>query len=407
MNLTDEEQKMLDGAYGKTVQRSMKVLVALGEIYGADHMIPVKNVHSPGVSYRVAGDAGLGYVEDASQDARFRVPVVTLNSIGIDEQDWKKVGFPEEFSCKQLELSQAYYRMGAIPTNSCTPYLNGSLPVLGEHVAWGESSAVAFVNSVIGARTNREGGPTALAAAITGRVPAYGYHLDENRKGTHLIQVDMELNTDKDYAVLGYFGGKLAGQGVPVFEGITKKPTLEQLKALGAALASAGAVALYHVISVTPEAPTKEAVISDELEPVVFDRAAYDKVCEKFSQTGPIDFVVIGCPHASIREFAEIADLVRGKKLKSDLWVCSSRMVRDMADRMGYVKDIAEAGGEIICDTCPVLCCTLTQRGYKTVATNSGKMAHYAPGLWNLQPVLLDTADCIRVALEGKWGGEK
>ena len=360
MHLTAEEQKMLDGAYGETVRRSMKVLVALGEIYGADHMIEVKNVHSPGVSYRVAGDAGLGYVEDASKDAVFQVPM-TLNTIGIDEKDWKQIGFPEDFSCKQLELSRAYEKMGAIPTNSCTPYLNGNLPMFGEHVAWGESSAVAFVNSVIGARTNREGGPTALAAAITGRVPAYGYHLDENRKGTHLIRVEVDLKTDKDFAVLGYFGGKLAGKDVPVFEGIKRRPTLEQFKALGAALASAGAVALYHVVGFTPEAPTKQDVIGDEIQPVVFDQAAYDKVC-------------------------------------------TSRMVRELAERMGFVEDIQAAGGEIICDTCPVLCCTLTQRGYKTVATNSGKMAHYAPGLWNLQPVLLNTAECIQAAIDGKWG---
>ena len=161
MHLTAEEQKMLDGAYGETVRRSMKVLVALGDIYGADHMIKVKNVHSPGVSYRVAGDAGLGYVEDASRDACFQVPL-TLNTIGIDAEDWQKVGFPEDFSRKQLELSAAYEKMGAIPTNSCTPYLNGNLPMFGEHVAWGESSAVAFVNSVIGATTwtRTERGPT-------------------------------------------------------------------------------------------------------------------------------------------------------------------------------------------------------------------------------------------------------
>jgi len=405
MHLTAEEQNMLDGVYGETVRRSMKVLVALGEIYGADHMVEVKNVHSPGVSYRVAGDAGLSYVKDASKEVKFRVPM-TLNTIGIDSQHWQALGFPADFSCKQLELSRAYEEMGAIPTNSCTPYLNGNLPMFGEHVAWGESSAVAFVNSVIGARTNREGGPTALAAAITGRVPAYGYHLDENRKGTHLIRVERELKTEKDFAVLGYFGGKLVGKDVPVFEGISRRPTLEQFKALGAALASAGAVALYHVVGFTPEAPTRQAVIGDDAEPVIFDQAAYDKVCEKFSQRGPIDFVVLGCPHVTICEFEEIAHLVRGKKLKSALWVCTSRMIRDLADRMGFVRDIEEAGGEIICDTCPVLCCTLTQRGYKTVATNSGKMAHYAPGLWNLQPALLNTDQCIQAAIAGAWGEE-
>lgn len=403
MRLTEEEQKMLDGGYGETVKKCMKVLVALGNIYGADHMIEIKNVHTPGVSYRVTGDAGLNYVKDASKDAKFCVPV-TLNTIGIDYENWEKIGFPKDFSQKQIELSEAYKKMGAIPVNTCTPYLNGNVPMFGEHVAWGESSAIIFANSVLGARTNREGGPTALAAAITGRVPAYGYHLDENRRGTHLIRVEKKPKTDKDFAVLGYFTGKLVGKNVPVFEGITERPTLENLKALGAALASSGAVALYHVIGFTPEAPTKEAVIGDDVEPVVFGQAEYDKVCEKFSLTGPIDFVVLGCPHVTVREFEQIAGLVRGKKLKSALWVCTSRMIKDLAERMGLTRIIEEAGGEIICDTCPVLCYTLSQRNYKTVVTNSGKMAHYAPGLWNLQPALLDTEECIQAAIDGKWG---
>lgn len=401
MKLTVEEQKMLDGEYGKTVQKSMKVLVALGKIYGAEHMIEIKNVHAPGVSYRVTGDAGLNYVKEASEDGKFRVPM-TLNTIGIEYENWEKMGFPEEFAHKQIEICDAYRKMGAIPFNSCTPYLNGNIPMKGEHVAWGESSAIVFVNSVIGARTNREGGPSALAAAITGRVPAYGYHLDENRKGTHLFKVNFPLKTDMDYAALGYFAGNIVGPGVPVFEGISERPTLENLKAFGAALASSGAVALYHIIGITPEAPTKEAVISDDIEAIHFGQAEYDKVRSKFAQTGPIDFVVIGCPHVSINEMGAVAELVKGKKLKSALWVCTSRMVKELGDKMGYTKTIEEAGGEIVCDTCPVLCYTL-DRGYKTVATNSGKMAHYAPGLWNLQPVLLNKEECIQAALDGKW----
>ncbi len=381
----------------------MKVLVALGNIYGAEHMIEINNAHSPGVSYRVAGDAGLSYVRDASHEACFRIPT-TLNTIGMDYDAWKELGFPEEFAAKQMELSQAYEKMGAFSTNTCTPYLTGNVPMFGEHVAWGESSAIAFANSVLGARTNREGGPTALAAAVTGRVPAYGLHLDENRRGDLLIRVELELKTDKDFAVLGYFGGKLSGQKVPVFEGITRRPTLENFKALGAALASSGAVALYHVVGFTPEAPTREAVMGD-VEPIRFGQEEYDAVCKKFSQTGPIDFVVLGCPHVSINEFKEIAGLLEGKKLKSALWVCTARQVKHLADRMGFSRILEEAGAEIVCDTCPVLCCTL-DRGYQTVATNSGKMAHYAPGLWNLQPVLLNTEECIQTAIAGKWGGK-
>jgi len=404
MFLTEEEQKMLNGGFGPTVQKCMKVLVKLGEIYGAERMIKVKSAHSPGVSYRVAGDAGLHYVLDSSEDARFCIPC-TLNTIGIDEKQWEEVGFDRDFAQNQLKLTAAYEKMGAIPCNTCTPYLSGFTPMLGQHVAWGESSAVAFVNSVLGARTNREGGPTALAAAVCGRVPEYGLHLDENRKATCHIDVQVEMKTDKDYAVLGYFVGGVVGQGVPVITGIERRPSMENFKTLGAAAASAGAVALYHVVGFTPEAPTYEAVVGKEIETVVFGQKEYDKICEKFSLTGPIDFVVIGCPHASILEIEAVAKLLDGKRVKTGFWVCTSRQVRELADRMGYVKVLEDAGVEIICDTCPVLCCTL-DRGYKTIATNSGKMAHYAPGLWKLQPVLLTVENCVKVALEGKWEGE-
>ena len=403
MTLTKEEQAMLDGECGKAVQQSMKVLVTLGNIYGAERMIKITNVHSPGVSYRVTGDSGLEYVKEASREAVFKIPM-TLNAIGIDYQDWKKIGFPEEFSKKQIELSEAYRKMGAIEVNSCTPYLAGNVPRFGEHIAWGESSAIVFANSVLGARTNREGGPTALAAALTGCIPEYGLHLDKNRRGTHLIKVEKQPVTDKDYAALGYFAGKLAGKDVPVLEGVQNCPSIENFKTMGAAMASSGAVALYHMIGHTPEAPDKKSVIDDSIKPVVFGQKEYDEVCAKFDLSGPIDFVVIGCPHTSIIEMRDIALLLDGKKLKSGFWVCTARSVKNLADTMGYSKSIIDAGGEIICDTCPVLCCTLTQRNYKTVATNSGKMAHYAPGLWNLQPVLLNLEDCVRAGIDGKWG---
>jgi len=401
MRLTQEEQDMLDGKHGETVRKCMKVLVTLGKINGATHMIEIANVHSPGVSYRVTGDAGLNYIKDASEDAKFRIPA-TLNTIGIDYEDWEKVGFPKDFSEKQLEICDCYHKMGAYATNTCTPYLVGNVPGFGEHVAWGESSAIVFSNSVLGARTNREGGPTALAAAVTGRVPAYGLHLDENRKGDFLIQVEREPRTDKDFAVLGYFAGKLVGTKTPVFTGFTKRPTLDNFKAMGAALASSGGAALFHVVGFTPEAPHLGAVIDEKTEPVVFGQQEYDQVCAKFHLSGEVDFVVLGCPHTSIHEMREAAELLEGKKVKTGLWICTSRQIKNLSDTMGYSKTIIDAGGEIVCDTCPVLCPTLTERGYKTVATNSGKMAHYAPGLWNLQPALLDTDECIRAAIEGK-----
>jgi len=404
MYLTDEEKRMLYEDKREIVRKSMKILIALGEIYGAERLLKINNAHSPGVSYRVTGDAGLNFVKDASKEACFKVPT-TLNTIGIDSENWEKMYFSKLFSLKQIEILEAYRKMGGISTYTCTPYLVGNIPMMGEHIAWGESSAVAYANSVLGARTNREGGPSVLAAAITGRVPAYGYHLDQNRKGKYLFDVNVELKTDRDFAILGYFAGKIAGKEVPVFEGIKQRPKQYNIMALSAALASSGAVALFHVIGITPEALTKEMVIGNQ-KSIKFGYKEYNEVLEKFSVENEVDFVVIGCPHCTINEFAKIAELLSGKKVKSDFWICSSRQVKFLADKMGYTTIIENAGAQIVCDTCPVLAPT-SPKGYRTLVTNSAKLAHYAPGLWNLKTGLLEIEDCIEAAIKGNWGGKK
>lgn len=397
MKLTHEEQEMLEGREGPLVQKCMKVLVTLGEIYGAEKMVEVKNVHAPGVSYRVAGDAGLGYVKDASEQGRFRVPM-TLNTTGIDCFDTETLLFDREFIKGQLQLNEAYEKMGAVPTYTCTPYVVGGCPSFGEHVAWGESSAIIYVNSVIGARTNREGGPTALAAAVCGRVPAYGFHLDENRKATHLIEVDYDLKTNRDFAVMGYYVGKKVGTKVPCFVGIKQAPTTEQYKALGAALASSGGIALYHVEGFTPEAPTRDKILKDNYEVVHFDSAEYQEVEEFFKLKEPADLVVIGCPHCTINEVIEVADALRDKKIKVETWICLSHQVYELAERMGLTKVIEAAGATFVRDTCPILCPT-SPKGFKGVATNSGKLAHYIRGLWNMDSELVQLEDCMKVAL--------
>jgi predicted aconitase len=361
-------------------------------------MIEINNVHSPGVSYRVTGDAGLEYVCEASEQGNFSIPT-TLNTIGIDSENWREIGFPEDFSLAQLKLNDAYIKMGALASYTCTPYLTGNTPAAGEHVAWGESSAIIFVNSVIGARTNREGGPSALAAAVTGRVPAYGYHLDENRKGTHLVHVGMPLKTDRDYAVMGYSVGQLVGNGVPVFENITTRPTLENLKALGAALASSGAVALYHVVGITPEAPTKAAILGKTYESIAFGEKEYQAVVDKFTLDEAPDLIVIGCPHCSINELKQLAEALDGKKIKRDMWICTAKQTLALAERMGYAEILKKAGATIVLDTCPVLCPT-SDKGYKAVATNSGKMAHYIRGLWNVKSALSQLDECIAAAID-------
>lgn len=399
MYLTPDEQGMLEGKEGPLVQKCMKVLVTLGEIYGAKRMIKIKSVHAPGVSYRVAGDAGLEYVRDASKQGKFKIPM-TLNTTGIDCFDTETLGFPKDFIKGQIALNEAYEKMGAVPTYTCTPYVVGGCPGFGEHVAWGESSAIIYVNSVIGARTNREGGPTALAAAVCGCVPEYGYHLDENRKATHLVKVSYPIKTNRDFAVLGYYVGSKVGNKVPCFTGIKERPVVEQYKALGAALASSGGIALYHVAGFTPEAPTSEIILKDEYETLAFGEAEYQEVEMKFTLKVPADLVVIGCPHCTINEVADIAKALAGKKVKVDTWVCLSNQVYQLADRMGFVKQITDAGATFVRDTCPILCPT-SSKGYKGVATNSGKLAHYIRGLWNMDSELVQFEDCMRVALGG------
>lgn len=397
MYLTDEEKRMLNGEHGYLVQKSMEILVTLGDIFGAEKLLPIQNVHSPGVSYRVAGDAGLNYVRKASQQGAFRV-FTTLNTVGMDTENSAGLGFPDEFCERQLELLDAYRQMGAIPTYTCTPYLVGNIPQPGEHVAWGESSAITFVNSVIGARTNREGGPSALAAAVTGRVPAYGLHLDHERKAKFVIQLEMNLNSDTDYAILGYYAGQIAGKETPLIEGVKKRPTLESLKAFSAAVASSGAVALYHIVGITPEAFSKEKILSDHYESVKFSQQEYQVIKNKFMHFEIADLIVIGCPHCSITELRMIANGLNGKKITSDVWICTSRLVNVLAEKMGYIRVIEKAGARIVCDTCPILCPT-SSRGYRNMATNSVKLAHYAPGLWNVKTGLYDLETCLEIAI--------
>ena len=318
MKLTSEEQKMLDGDYGKSVQKSMQILTSLGDIYGAEKMIPVKSVHMPGSSIVVAGEAATSFVEQMGDNDTQFAAFTTLNTGAMDMDQPRELGFSEETISRQHRLTGAYERMGGIACHTCTPYLIGHCPKFGEHVAWGESSAIAFVNSVLGARTNREGGPAALAAAIAGRVPAYGYHLDENRRGQFLIQVDASLSDIADYGALGYWVGTRVESGVPVFTGIPGDVSTDQLKSLGAALASSGAVALFHIVGVTPEAPTLESAFGGNTPQETWTfgesekHAAYGQLSKQQGQ--PVSLVAMGCPHSSLNEIIKVAEMVRGKR---------------------------------------------------------------------------------------------
>jgi predicted aconitase len=376
MHLTKEEEKILDGEQGEVMKHMFRLLVRLGEIYGADKMIPVGSVQVAGVSYKSIGDPGTEFLEDmVSKGAKVQV-LTYLNPAGMDLENWEKLGFPKDFAKNQLRIMNAFKDMGIVITSTCTPYLAGNLPRFREHIAWSESSAVSFSNSVIGARTNREGGPSALAAAICGRTPNYGLHLWEKRQPTVKIDVDVDLNFSSDFGALGYFVGKQVKNKIPFFTGLKKDVNTDQLKALGAAMAASGAVALYHVEELTPEA---DLVEKKGLETITVSKKELDETYEKLNSGKDPDIVILGCPHASLREISMLSDKLKGKHLKKPIWICTSRMMKEAADRMGFTDVIEKAGGSIVADTCMVVS-PIEHMGYKTTGVNSGKAANYLPG---------------------------
>jgi len=394
MHLTKEEEKILDGEKGEVMERLFRLLVRLGDIYGADKMIPVGSVQVAGVSYKSIGDPGTEFLEDlASKSAKVKV-ITYLNPAGMDLENWEKLGFPRGFAKNQLRIMNAFKSMGIVVTSTCTPYLAGNLPRFREHIAWSESSAVSFSNSVIGARTNREGGPSALAAAICGVTSNYGLHLWEKRQPTIKIKVDADLNYNSDFGALGYYVGKQVKNKIPYFTRI-KDANTDQLKALGAAMAASGAVALYHVEGLTPEA---DLVKKDGLETISVGKPEIRETYDKLNTGKEPDIVIFGCPHASLREISALADRLDGKHLKRPVWICTSRMVKEAAERMGYNEIIAKAGGSIVADTCMVVS-PIEKMGYKTTGVNSGKAANYLPGFCKQEVCFANIDDLVESQL--------
>jgi predicted aconitase len=410
--LTDEETRMLNGDKGPAVRKAMEILVALGESFGAERLVAINNVHMAGSSVLVAEEAGTRFVEDIRKQGGNFVTRVTTNPTAVDPTQWEAIGIPESDSVLQTRLTNAYAGMGANTCNTCIPYLVGNSPRFGEHMAWGESSAVVYANSVCGARTNREGGPSGLASALTGRTPEYGFHLKQNRYGKLLIKVQAPLNDMTDYGTLGFFTGRIAGQDTPVFTGIPANPTLEDLKALSAALASSGAVSMFHAVGVTPEAPTLEDAFGggEPQKTLVFGPAEKEQAEAALNKepSDRVDWILIGCPNASVQEIREVAEALQDKKVHKDvtLWVTTAGAMYAMAERVGYIRTIEEAGGIVVRETCPFLARSRViapKKGYKTLTTNSAKMAFYAPGQFGLPTHYGNLDRVMKAAIDGVW----
>ncbi len=389
---------MLHGEYGPVKQKAVEILSALGEIFEADRLIEVGSVQISGVSYKTLGEAGLQWIESMSSEKT--VVPTTLNPAGMDLHLWRQMGISTEFAEKQIQIIKAYIKLGAKTLCSCTPYLSGYTPKIKDHLAWSESSAVCYANSVLGARTNREGGPSALAAALIGKTPNYGYHLDKNRQPTLNVDVDVSLYEESDFGAIGASIGRLVSNGVPYFTGV-KNPSADGLKSLAAALAASGGVAMYHVEGVTPEAASVEL---EGVERMVFTPEDLASSYEELStfQSGEVDVVAIGCPHASLSEMRKVAGLIKGKKVakSTKLWVFTSVGGKLMAERFGYLADIVKAGGEIYTDCCMVVA-PVEELGFKTMAVNSAKAAIYGPSASKVGIVFGTTGRCVDIAVKG------
>ncbi|WP_319508551.1 aconitase X catalytic domain-containing protein [uncultured Methanolobus sp.] len=388
MYLTPEEEKTFEGEYGPSLQKAIEILVALGDIYGADRLIPVKSAQIAGVSYKTMGDAGLEWISDL--EGKVKIPSI-LNPAGMDINKWEEMGIDPAFAKKQQEIIEAYAKLGIQTKCTCTPYyLEGFDVKLDDHIAWSESSAVSYANSVIGARTNREGGPSALSAALVGKTANYGYHLDEMREPVVTVEVDCELS-GSDYGALGYVVGKTVGSRVPIFY-MKNEPSKNEMKSLGAALAASGAVALYHIEGVTPEAVRNSFAKPDERIPV--ERAQIDEVYETNKDILSSEIITVGCPHCSPEELEEIAELVAGKKLQKEMWVCTAREVAERYPDL--VERIEKSGAKIVCDTCMVV--SPATNKYSSITVNSGKALAYVPSMCKVAAKYASIEDCIKEA---------
>jgi predicted aconitase len=356
--LSRKEEHILDGEEGEVLQKCYRLLVRLGEAFGADRLIPIKSAHLSGISYKSIGEPGLDFLEDISREARFKVKT-TINPCGMDLRRWRKLGVGEEFAQKQLRILRALRRMGATMTLTCTPYYL-SAPRRGDHLSWAESSAVCYVNSVLGARTNREGALSALASAIAGVTPNFGIHKEEGRKPELLVKIKAELRSVSDYSALGFKVGGEAGDRIPFFKGL--KGGKEEMKALAASLATTGAVPMFHAEGLTPDWEKQDTT---GLEKIEIESSDIRKVYEEFEGEG-FEAAFIGCPHLSERELRELCH----SRPRVRTFVCTARNLAP-----SLVRLLRKSGFEVLHDTCLVVS-PLCEK-YEKLAVDSSKAAYY------------------------------
>ncbi|MBI4892571.1 MAG: aconitase X catalytic domain-containing protein [Acidobacteria bacterium] len=416
MELTSDQLSVLAGGRGPYLARALRWIVEWGDVMGAKRLVRCTNTHAlMPVANTLARGASAATLAQQAEELReacqhptapgclctVHTLFLTMDPLDVPQND------PVQIEV-QRGIAELATRSGFLPTFTCAPYLTGNVPLKGEVCAWTESSAVVYANSILGARTTRHGTESAMAASLLGLVPEFGVLLDENRKGTLRVEVTAALTCPSDWGALGYVAGAAAGLGIPVFHG-TPRPSQDDAKQLCAALATGGGVTMCHIAGVTPEAPTLADAFHGDVpsEALQFTpetlRQAYLSLR---NHTGDeIDTVILGCPHASIQEIAEIAALLRGRHVADGvaLWVNTARPTRALAESMGIAQQIAAAGGRVLCDTCP----TNMRIPARRLVTHGFKQAHYSRGMIGAEVIVARTAACVRAALAGKWCGDE
>ncbi len=408
MKLNAEEQAMLAGEQGPVRQAAIRHQIQVGEFFGAADMVPVSQSHIMADTESL-GQAGVEWLEfltkNAGKDRVVRIPTIT-DPRGTDFNKAKQLGQTDQMISLERRAIAAFVKMGVSMTDTCINYQTIMAPGFGEHVAFGDTGVVIYSNSICGARSNFEGGPSALAAGLTGRTPRYGYHLDQHRQPGRRFRINWRPQTLNEWGALGGFIGKQSGNywEVPVLEGVEGNPGSDSLKHFGAAMASFGSTALFHMVGITPEAIRAQDLKMEHLPVRTIERAEVMALQGSYRVTDEVDVVVFSAPQLSLLEIRDLASLCEDRRFKIPLLAVTSPQVKPDADRMGYTETIEDAGGTVFAGMCFYQSYAreiAEANGWKRLATNSAKMVNSLGG-YGYTPMLASMEECVAAAETGR-----
>jgi predicted aconitase len=408
MELNAEEKAMLAGEFGPVRKMAIEHQIKVGDFFGAKDFVEVSQAHIMADTESL-GETGVEWLEtlakNTAKDRVVRIPTIT-DPRGTDFSKAKQLGQTDKMVSLEHRAIAAFVKMGVSMTDTCINYQTIMAPVFGEHLAFGDTGVVIYSNSICGARSNFEGGPSALSAGLTGRTPRYGYHLDEHRKPTHRYRVTWTPQSLNEWGALGGLIGRKSGNywSVPVIEGIEGRPGSDSLKHFGAAMASFGSSALFHILGVTPEAIHARDLSFDHLPEISIAKEEVMALQSSYRITDEIDVVVFSAPQLSLIEMQSVAALCQGKKFKKPLLAVTSPQVKPDSDRMGYTAMIEEAGGTVFAGMCFYQSYAreiAEANGWKKLATNSAKMVNILGG-YGYTPILASMEDCVNAAETGR-----